>query len=442
MAFRFVALLVLLAGSALAEPPRVGAAAYGDWRTDAPGVVRHITPASMPPPFATQSVAYVPAIIARPAGAALHVPPGFSVALFASGLDNPRTLRTAPDGDMFLAESGASRIRIFRMQKGAARPVETTVFASGLTRPFGVAFWPLGPNPQFVYVAETNRVVRFPYRSGDLRARGPAEVVVPHLPTGGHWTRDVVFAPDGQHMFVSVGSATNLGDEMPAKTPDEAHAWDAGHGLGAAWGYEQDRANVLAFDPQGRDIQVFAAGLRNCVAQAFAPDGDLWCVVNERDGMGDNLPPDYATSVRRRAFYGWPWYYIGGHASAALAGARPDLATKVTVPDVLIQPHSAPLGIAFYEATQFPAQYRGDAFVALHGSWNRAQRTGYKVVRLMFRDGRPTGEYQDFLTGFAVSDEAVWGRPVGVAVAHDGSLLVSEDGNGTVWRISYTGASR
>jgi glucose/arabinose dehydrogenase len=214
-------------------------------------------------------------------------------------------------------------------------------------------------------------------------------------------------------------------------------------GDGATAAERQDRADVLAFDPEGRGQKVFAAGLRNCVAETIAPAGDaLWCVVNERDGLGDNLPPDYVTPVREGGFYGWPWYYIGDHPDPRLGGARPDLAARVTVPDVLIQPHSAPLGIAFYAGTQFPAAYRGDAFVTLHGSWNRAMRTGYKVVRLRFANGRPTGAYEDFLTGFVVSDQAVWGRPVGVAVAHDGSLLVSEDGNGTIWRVSYHGGNQ
>jgi glucose/arabinose dehydrogenase len=441
----FIALLLLSSGSvAQAEPPRIGAAAYGDWRTDAPDVVRHITPDAMPPPFASHSVARAPSVVERPAGAVLHVPPGFSVAEFASGLDRPRTLRVAPNGDVFLAESGAGRIRVFRAPDGTARPARSTVFAAGLSQPFGIALWPPGPNPHFVYVAETTQVVRFPYQPGDLQARGPAQVVVPQLPdTGGHWTRDVTFSPDGQRMFISVGSASNAGTDMAPKDQTEARAWDAEHGLGAAWGDEQDRADVLVFDPEGRNGHVFAAGLRNCVAEAIAPaDGALWCVVNERDGLGDNLPPDYATSVGAGGFYGWPWYYIGAHPDPRLSGARPDLAARVTVPDVLIQPHSAPLGIAFYDGAQFPPDYRGDAFVALHGSWNRGQRTGYKVVRLRFSEGKPTGEYADFLTGFVVSDQAVWGRPVGVAVAHDGALLVSEDGNGTIWRVSYQGGNR
>jgi glucose/arabinose dehydrogenase len=262
-------------------------------------------------------------------------------------------------------------------------------------------------------------VVRLPYRSGDLRARGPAEVVVANLPQGGHWTRDLVFSRDGRTMFVAVGSASNIGTTG-----------------------EEGRADVLAFDADGGNRRIFASGLRNCSAEAIAPaTGALWCVVNERDGLGDDLPPDYATSVREGAFYGWPWFYIGDHQDPRLKGQRPDLAERVTLPDVLIQPHSAPLGIAFYEGAQFPPAYRGDAFVTLRGSWNRARRTGYKVIRLRFANGKPTGEYEDFLTGFVASDQAVWARPVGIAMTHDGALLVSEDGNGTIWRIAYRGGN-
>ncbi len=188
--------------------------------------------------------------------------------------------------------------------------------------------------------------------------------------------------------------------------------------------------------PTASQRPIYATGLRNCSAEAIQPaTGALWCAVNERDGLGDDLAPDYATEVHQGGFYGWPWFYIGNHPDPRMGGARADLAGDVRVPDVLIQPHSAPLGLAFYTGSQFPPDYRGDAFVALHGSWNRARRTGYKVVRLRFHDGHPTGEYEDFLTGFVASDQAVWARPVGVAVTHDGALLVSEDGNGTIWRV-------
>ena len=400
---------------------------------DAPGTVHEIRPDALPPPYATGSAGRPPRVVPRPPDAAPAVPAGFTATLFASGFDQPRTLRTAPNGDVFLAESGAGRIRILRTLPGAARPATVATFADGLSLPFGIAFWPPVPNPRFVYVAETNRVVRYPYGSGDLRARGPAEVIVPSLPEGGHWTRDLAVSPDGRTLFVSVGSASNVATSLRGRPP-------AGLPVGAAWGDEAGRATVLAVDPDGGNRRIFATGLRNCSAMAIQPGpGALWCVVNERDGLGDDLPPDYATRVQQGAFYGWPWYYIGNHADPRLADARPDLAGRVTTPDILIQAHSAPLGITFYDGTQFPAEYRGDAFVALHGSWNRARRTGYAVIRLRFTDGRPTGAYEEFLTGFVASDRAVWARPVGVTVAPDGALLVSEDGNGTIWRIAFHG---
>jgi len=416
---------MIIARSVLLLVAMMPVAAWG--QADPPGTVHRISPV-LPPPHATRSASRSPGIVPVPPGGRPLVPPGFSASEFASGLDLPRTLRTAPNGDVFLAESGAGRIRVFR-SAGPERP-EPSVFAADLTLPFGIAFWPPGPAPRYVYVAENQRVVRFPYVPGDTKARGPAEVVVPHLPEGGHWTRDVVFSADGRTMFVSVGSASNVATGLTGAPP-------AGAALGAAWGDETDRADVLAFDPDGRGRRIYATGLRNCVAMALQPPaGTLWCVVNERDGLGDDLPPDYATTVREGAFYGWPWFYIGDHPEPRLHGARQDLAGRVTVPDVLIQAHSAPLGVVFYEGAQFPPEYRGDAFVALHGSWNRSHPTGYKVIRLRFRDARPTGGYEDFATGFLSSDGSAWARPVGVTVSGDGALLVSEDANGRVWRIA------
>ena len=317
------------------------------------------------------------------------------------------------------------------------------MFAEGLDRPFGIAFFP-AVNPKWVYIANNNSVVRFPYAPGDLKARGAAETIVPKIAetTGGHSTRDVAVSADGKTILVSVGSGSNVAEGMPKKTPEETAAWQADHALGAAWGKEDGRADVLAFYPDGSGRSVFASGIRNCVSVTVNPTtGEPWCAVNERDSLGDNLPPDYVTRVKAKAFYGWPWYYIGNNEDPRLKGQRPDLAGKVTVPDVLIQPHSAPLGLTFYPAhggaAAFPASYRGDAFVTLHGSWNRAKRSGYKVVRLKTVKGVPTGDYEDFLTGFVADDRGVWGRPVGVAVARDGALLVTDDGGGMVWRVAY-----
>lgn len=419
------------------SPLLEGAAAFGDWRADSPTTRRLIRPQDLPAPDPAQSVRNTVTNVHRTTQKPI-VPNGFEVNEFASGLTHPRLLRVAPNGDVFVAETAAGRIRVLRPD--GERSAQATIFASGLLQPFGIAFYPPGSNPEWVYIGDTDSVVRFPYRNGDLAARGPAETIVPHLPVGGHRTRDVVFSPDGRTMYVSVGSGSNMADDMERLSEDALKAWQSAHPLGAAWGSETDRADVLAFDPLGKRVGIFATGIRNCVGMAIDPsDGTLWCSTNERDGLGDNLPPDYITRVREGAFYGWPWYYIGGHEDPRRKGERPDLKDKVTVPDVLIQAHSASLEMTFYTAAQFPADYRGDIFAAEHGSWNRAKRTGYKIIRVIVKDGTPTGEYDDFATGFVLNDSEVWGRPVGVAVDKDGALLVSEDASGTVWRITYSG---
>ncbi len=425
VSIRFAAALVALVAvdaalGARAQELHTGSAAYGDWQGDQPGLWRGITVPDLPAPHATELAGNPPRVVARPSGASLRVPAGFAVEQFAGGLHRPRMIRVAPGGEIFVAEADAGRIRLMRAPDGAARPSETTVFADNLDRPFGIAFWPPGPEPRFVYVAETNRVIRFPWHSGASRPDGPAQVVVSEIAssTGGHWTRDVAFSPDGRRMFLAVGSASN----------------DAEGGDPERW-----RADVIAFDPEGKGREAFATGLRNCVSLAIAPgSGTPWCAVNERDGLGDNLPPDYVTHLEPGGFYGWPWFYIGAHADPNHRGAHPELASRVVVPDVLIQPHSAPLGMTFYESrgpAAFGADYQGDIFVALHGSWNRSLRTGYKLVRI--HPGRDA--YEDFATGFVVSNQAVWGRPVAVAVAHDGALLMSDDAGNAIWRIAPAG---
>jgi glucose/arabinose dehydrogenase len=428
--------LLAQTGGALLE----GKAAFGDWHNDSPGTRRMIKPQDLPAPDFAESVSNRITTFHRTAAQKPSVPSEFEVSEFASGLDHPRLLRTAPNGDVFVAESAAGNIRVLRPE--GARSARASVFASGLLGPFGIAFYPPGPNPEWVYVGNTDSVVRFPYRNGDLVARGGAEAIVPNLPVGGHRTRDVVFSPNGQTMYVSVGSGSNVGEAMGKLSGADLQAWRSEHPLGAAWGNETDRADVLTFDPQGKRQGIFATGIRNCVGMAINPsDGTLWCSTNERDAIGNNLPPDYITRVREGAFYGWPWYYIGANEDPRHKDERPDLKDKVTIPDVLIQAHSASLELTFYNATQFPAEYRGNIFAAEHGSWNRANRTGYKVIRVIVKDGVPTGEYDDFATGFVVNDVEVWGRPVGVAVDKDGALLISEDASGTIWRITYTGNS-
>jgi len=437
------------AGAQDAAAPLTGAAAFGDWTKDRPGVGRRITTSDLPAPYATQPARSSAVMAKAPPGALPQVPSGFSVAPFATGLVGPRLLRRAPNGDIFVAESEAGRIRVIRAADGAAKADQVEIFAQRLDTPFGIDFYPPGPDPKWVYVAELNAIIRFPYANGDLVARGPAEKVVEHLPisSGGHWTRDLLFSPDGKRMYVAVGSGSNVAEGMRPAAADEQARFVASHRLGESWGTEANRADILTYDPAGRPGGIFATGIRNCVGMGLQPQsGDLWCATNERDGLGDDLPPDYVTRVKQGAFYGWPWYYLGANEDPRHKGERPDLADKVTVPDVLIQAHSAPLQITFYTPPAggpagFPKDYDGDAFVALHGSWNRSKRTGYKLVRIKLDHGVPLGGYQDFLTGFVTPDGGVWGRPVGVAVAHDGALLVSEDGNGTVWRIAPKGAN-
>jgi glucose/arabinose dehydrogenase len=434
-------LLALIATTALAsaQSVRTGADAYGDWRTDMPGVMRKITPADLPAPLTSPSTANRSKVVAKSAGAALKTMPGFTVEAFVTGMTGARVLRVAPNGDIFLALSRPEgKIMVIRTGAEMSNP-KVEAFATGLRDPYGIAFYPPGPSPQWVYVGETGKVVRYPYRNGDLTASGAAQTVVSDLAVGGnHWTRDVAFSPDGKIMYVAVGSASNVAEQMGPRPADFA-AFEKSHSPGSAWDREEWRANVLAYDPDGKNKRVFASGIRNCSGLTLQPGtGTVYCATNERDLLGDNLPPDYVTKVRQGAFYGWPWYYIGDHEDTRPGGGRrPDLADKVTVPDVLIQPHSAPLGIAFNPGGQFPPDWKGDAFVALHGSWNRAVRTGYKIVRLPFKDGKPTGEYQDFVVGFVADDQNVWGRPVDVAFSKDGSLLFSDDGNGVVYRVAY-----
>jgi glucose/arabinose dehydrogenase len=429
----------VLVGTAVAQSDvRQGKEAFGSWQADKPGTIRLIKPQDLPGPGATRSAANMSRVVPKPAGAVPLVPDGFKIKPFAEGLSGPRTIRVAPNGDIFVAETQAGRIRVLRAADGASAPAKNEVYASGLHEPFGIAFFPGGDNPQWVYVANTDSVVRFRYKPGDLKASGKPQTIVADLPHGyGHSTRDIVFTPDDKRMLVSVGSAGNDGEDM-GQPPAGLEAWASERPLGAAWGPETDRAAVLAFDPDGKNKKLFATGIRNCVGLAIQPQtGVPWCSTNERDGLGDDLVPDYVTSVRENAFYGWPWYYIGNHEDPRHRGARPDLKDKITIPDVLLQAHSASLGMTFYQGSNFPAEYRGDAFAAEHGSWNRSKRTGYKVVRIRLKDGVPSGEYEDFVTGFVVSDREVWGRPVGVAVAHDGALLISEDANGTIWRVTH-----
>ena len=436
MTSRFSTFLLFLSGAILcaallyatpAGSVLQGTAAFTDYRHEQPGVVRKIALQDLPAPFATQSVDNGPHLVPKPKDAWPKTLPGFKVTEYATGLDRPREIRRAPNGDLFVAESEANRIKVLRGMDANGKAQTVEVFAGDLKQPFGIAFYPPGPNPQFVYIGNTDSVIRFPYQNGDLKARGPQQVIVPDIPGGGrlrgggHWTRDLAFTPDGKKMFVSVGSHSNVDDSDTH--PEEFH-----------------RADILEFNPDGSGIRVYAYGIRNPVGIAINPTtGELWASVNERDGLGDNLVPDYITHVQEGGFYGWPWFYMGGHQDPRLEGKHPELKSKVITPDVLLQPHNASLEMTFYEGKQFPAEYKGDIFAAEHGSWNKSVRTGYEVICVPLKNGHANGEYEDFLTGFVTAGGEVWGRPVGVAVAQDGSLIVTDDGSSTVWRVSADG---
>jgi glucose/arabinose dehydrogenase len=417
-------------GQVLAGQVLTGQAAFTDFTRESPGVRRHLTVADLPGPRPEESADNGPTVVARPSNAWPIVPKGFKVELFATGLDNPRLLRVAPNGDLFLAESQTGKIRVFRGVGADGKPKQVSVFSDELRQPFGIAFYPAGPNPQWLYVGNTDSIVRFPYHNGDLKATAkPQELTeLPgggRLRGGGHWTRDLVFSKDGSKLLASVGSHSNIDD--PDTHPEEFH-----------------RADVLEFTPEGKFIKVYAWGIRNCVGEAINPiTGELWCSTNERDGLGNNLVPDYVTHIQEGGFYGWPWYWMGGASGGVQdprhPGAHPELKAKVITPDILVNPHFASLEMMFYEGSQFPADYKGDGFACEHGSWNRAVRSGYEVIRLPMKDGHATGEYEDFLTGFTLPNGTVWGRPVGVAQAQDGSLFVSDDGSNSIWHVTYTG---
>lgn len=397
-----------------------------DYTSQRPGRTHKIVPADLPKAGLTLTLASAAKVIPRPADAWPQAPRGFKVDLYAEGFDYPRKIEAAPNGDVFLAESNLGEIKVMRGMNKDGKAQSVSTFATGLTRPFGIAFYPAGPNPRYMYVANTGSVVRFPYRRGDLAATGEPEIIIPDLPFGGqlvgggHWTRDIAFSNDNGSLFVSVGSWSENDDTD--NNPNE-----------------ERRANILEYTPEGQFIRTYATGVRNPVGIAInRRDGQLWTSINERDMQGNDLVPDYITHLEPFGFYGWPWFYVGSNYDPEHVGKHPELINKILLPDVLIQAHSAPLAVAFYEGAQFPKRYRGDLFSALHGSWNRGVRTGYEVIRVPVKRGLANGEYEDFLTGFVTPEGKVWGRPVGVTTARDGSLLVSDDAGKCVWRVAYT----
>jgi glucose/arabinose dehydrogenase len=398
---------------------------FTDFKGEAPGNVHHITANDLPDPYATKSSA----VFSRPVprgDAWPQAPAGFKVDLYAESLKgdegkpiSPRTIITAPNGDFFVAAQNQGEVIVFRTGPDG-KMGQMQVFASKLNLPFGLAFYPAGPNPKYLYVGDTNAILRFPYANGDMKATGDPETVVPDLPAGpNHFSRGVAFSLDGKKMFIAVGSHTNVTDIDTDKS-------------------EFHRADILVADPDGKNLDVYATGIRNGSGVAVNPTtGELWTSVNERDELGDNIPPDYITHVQAGGFYGWPWYYTGGHPDPRFPGKHPELKDKAIVPDVLMEPHDASLNITFYEGKQFPKQFKGQLFGAEHGSWNRSVRTGYEVIMAPMKNGHATGEYQDFLTGFVTSAGDCWGRPVGVTVANDGSLMVTDDGSNSIWRVTY-----
>lgn len=377
---------------------------------DVPGTHFDVSPASLPAPYATPATDNSSHIVARPVATKPSAPAGFTVSAYATGLTNPRWLAVAPNGDVFLAEPDAGKITLLR---GTDKATATT-FAAGFTKPHGLAF-----HDGALYVSDQYAVWRVAYKDGSTKGGAKTRVTKQaDLGIGGHFTRDLAFGPDGT-LYIGIGSNENIDDQEPVF-----------------------RAAVDKVNPDGT-ISVFASGIRNAVGLAFYPGtNDLFVSVNERDGFGDGLVPDYLTHVEAGAFYGWPYAYSGKNPDPVYGKRRPDMVAKSVTPDLLFQSHSAPTGLVFYEGTQFPAEYKGDAFVSLHGSWNSNKPTGYKVVRVHFANGRPVGGYDNFLTGFHIGDTSpaqVWGRPAGLAVAKDGSLLVADDAGKTVWKVSYTG---
>ena len=370
-----------------------------------------IKPDGLPKPFATPDARNPPSVVPQPEGVSLSVPKGFSAKVFAEGgFKRMRWVAVAPGGDVFATDSDVHTLTVLRDTNGDGTADERHLFAEGLARPFGIAF-----GAGHVYVANAGSIVRWPYKTGQLKAEGAAEKIVEMPAEPGHWTRNIAFSPDGARLYVTLGSSSDAG------APDA------------------DRALVFSVKPDGSDRRVVATGLRNPIGLGFEPSTrTLWAAVQERDKLGDDLVPDYITSLRDGGFYGWPFAYAGPNEDPRHAGERPDLVKQTIVPDVLLEAHSAVMGLVFYQGTSFPASYRGSAFATLRGSSNRSLRTGYKVIRIPFAKGKPSGGYEDFATGWMLGEDKkeVWGRPVGIAVAGDGALLVVDDAHQRIWRIA------
>jgi glucose/arabinose dehydrogenase len=375
------------------------------------GQVTHGQKPQLPAPFATKSAGNPPEEAKPPKGFLPTVPDGFKISVFATGFTEPRLMTVAPNGkDVFLADTHAGKIYILRMSADGSGEAQKEEFLTGLNEPFGITF-----HDNYIYVGDTDAVLRYKFDPASSKKLGDAEKIM-DLPRRGHSTRAVTFSPDGKHLLVSVGSQSNIDIETDSR-----------------------RAAVTICDPDGKNARLYATGLRNPVNIAFEPKtGVLYTSVNERDGLGDDLPPDYFSSVQDGGFYGWPYSYIGKNVDPRVNPQKPELVAKAIIPDVLLGAHRAPLQFAFYTGKQFPSKYDGGVFLCEHGSWNRSQRAGYQVVFIPFTDGKPSGDPEPFMTGLVpdATKGNVNGRPVGVTVAPDGSLLVSDDGAQVVYRIS------
>jgi glucose/arabinose dehydrogenase len=379
---------------------------------------------ALPAPFATPSVRNTSKVIGWPAGKMPRPAAGFEVALFADKLDNPRQAYALPNKDILVVEAvrefpdrpakSSNRITLFRDANNDGKYELREIFLSGLRMPHGMLL--VG---DWFYVGNTDGVVRYPYRANQSKLDGAGQKIL-DLPSGGHYTRNLIADPAGKKIYVAVGSASNV---------DEENGWEK----------DQRRAGILEMNPDGSGVRIFARGLRNPVGMDWEPrTKTLWTVVNERDLLGDDLVPDYLTSVKDGGFYGWPYAYFGQNEDPRKKGQRPDLVAAAIKPDYALGSHVAALGLAFYQGKSFPERYRGGAFIGMHGSWNRSKMTGYKVSFVPFANGKPAGPMEDILTGF-IADESKFeahGRPVGVTVAPDGSLLVADDSGGKVWRVS------
>lgn len=400
------------------------------------------TALELPPADTNASKSKFSKVIGWPEGKTPVAPEGFTVTKFAGNLKSPRNIYVAPNGDIFVVLSNSERsavekaasiitgkakaevtgesantVVLLRDKNGDGKPELQTNFLKGLNQPYGV----LAIGNSF-YVANTDGIMKYPYRIGDTKITAKG-VKILNLPAGGynnHWTRNLIANKDNSKIYVSVGSGSNVGEN--------------------GMEHELRRANILEINPDGTGELIYAAGLRNPVGMAWAPGTTtLWTAVNERDGLGDELVPDYITSVKKGGFYGWPYAYFGQNEDPRMNGRKPDLVAKTLVPDVAVGAHTASLGLTFYTGTNFPIKYRGGIFIGQHGSWNRSALSGYKVAFVPFSNGKPDAKVEDFLTGFIADQEKgeVYGRPVGVAVATDGALLIADDVSSTVWRVAY-----